>query len=145
MGDIGLVADWRQAHGIPSFSLEYFLGWLFTPLAWLMGVEAADCQPFGSLMGLKIIATEFIAYQSLSNMMVDPAGQAEMSVRSIQIAAYALCGFANLPSIAIQIGGLTGIAPSRRTDFARLGLRAMIGGALASWMTASIAGIFLSG
>ena len=78
-------------------------------------------------------------------MMVDPAGQAEMSVRSIQIAAYALCGFANLPSIAIQIGGLTGIAPSRRTDFARLGLRAMIGGALASWMTASIAGIFLSG
>ncbi len=145
LGDIGRIAAWRQAHDIPSFSLEYFLGWLFTPLAWLMGVEAADCQPFGSLMGLKIIATEFIAYQSLSNMMVDPAGQAEMSVRSIQIAAYALCGFANLPSIAIQIGGLTGIAPSRRRDFARLGLRAMIGGALASWMTASIAGIFLSG
>ncbi len=110
-----------------------------------MGVPWSDCQPFGSLMGLKIIATEFIAYGSLHDMMGGADAEARMSVRSIQIAAYALCGFANLPSIAIQIGGLTGIAPSRRTDFARLGLRAMIGGALASWMTASIAGIFLGG
>ncbi len=143
LGDIEKIAAWRQANDIPPFSLEYFLGWLFTPLAWLMGVPWSDCQPFGSLMGLKIIATEFIAYGSLHDMMGGAEAEAAMSFRSIQMATYALCGFANLPSIAIQIGGLTGIAPGRRTDFARLGLRAMVGGALASWMTASVAGMFL--
>ncbi len=145
LGEVGAIAEWRQAHGIEPLTLQYLLGWLFTPLAWVMGVEWTDCQPFGSLMGVKIIATEFIAYGSLHDMMGGAEAGARMSERSIQMAAYALCGFANLPSIAIQIGGLTGIAPSRRTDFAKLSLRAMCGGALASWMTASVAGIFLSG
>ncbi len=143
LGDLKGIAAWRAAHGIPPFSLQYFLGWLFTPLAWLMGVPASDCQVFGSLLGEKIVATEFVAYLSLADA-IGPATPARLSPRSAQIAAYALCGFANLPSIAIQIGGLTALAPSRREDFSRLGLRAMIGGALASWMTASIAGMFLA-
>ncbi len=143
LGDWTPIAEWREANDIPPFSLQYFLGWLFRPLAWVMGAPWQDCQPLGSLMGEKIVATEFIAYLSLVDMIRSTESGSGMSLRSIQIATYALCGFANLPSIAIQIGGLTGIAPSRRTDFARLGLRAMAGGALASWMTASIAGLFL--
>ena len=137
------VAAWRDAHGLPIFSLEYILGLIFSPLAWTMGVAWHDCIAFGSLMGEKIIATEFVAYLSLAGMAHPAEGAARMSPRSVQIAAYALCGFANFASIGIQIGGLTGIAPNRRSDFARLGLRAMIGGALASWMTAAVAGVVL--
>lgn len=142
-GDWEPVADWRAARDIPPFSLQYLLGWFFRPLAWVMGAAWQDCQTFGALLGEKIIATEFIAYSTLAKIIHDPESATAMSSRSIQIATYALCGFANLPSIAIQIGGMTAIAPSRRSDFARLGLRAMIAGALASWMTASIAGVFV--
>lgn len=144
-GDWQPVAAWRQSHGIEPLTIQYLLGVLFKPLAFTMGVPWEDCRQFGSLMGEKIVATELIAFQSLSEMMHAKQAEQALSFRSAQIAAYALCGFANLPSIAIQIGGLTGIAPNRRQDFARLGLRAMCGGALASWMTASIAGMFISG
>lgn len=143
LGDLDTVAAWRHNHGVPALSLQYILGWLFTPFAWVMGARWEDCQEFGALLGEKLIVTEFVAYISLGEMMHQADGGSAMSFRSTQIATYALCGFANFPSIAIQIGGLSAIAPSRRADFARLGLRAMLAGALASGMTAAIAGMFM--
>jgi CNT family concentrative nucleoside transporter len=133
------VANWRAQHGIPVLTLETILGYILTPLAWCMGVAREDCRNFGSLLGQQVIVTEFVAYLDLANHK--DAGT--MSARSCQIAAYALCGFANLPSIAIQIGGLSALAPERRADFSSIGLRAMVAGALACWMTASIASIFI--
>ncbi len=137
------IALWREQFGIPVLSLEVMLGVVFAPLAWTMGVPWEDCLQFGSLLGQKLIATEFYAYASLAEMAHPEVGEATMNERSIQIGAYALCGFANFASIGIQIGGLTALAPSRRRDFARFGLRAMFAGALASWMTATIAGVVL--
>lgn len=135
------VRAWREAHGVPVVNLQQLLGWLLAPLAWTMSVPWEDCGTFGALLGEKLIATEFIAYTSLAREM--HAAQPMIGDRAAQIATYALCGFANFPSIAIQIGGLTGIAPNRRSDFATLGLRAMLGGAFASWMTAAVASVFL--
>jgi CNT family concentrative nucleoside transporter len=136
----GPVAEWRAAHGVPVLSLQTMLGWVFTPLAWTMGVEWKDCGFFGSLLGHQLIATEFIAYLKLGAGIRDGT----VGPRAAQIATYALCGFANFPSIAIQIGGLSGMAPERRADFATLGLRAMTAGALACWMTGAIASVFIA-
>jgi len=122
------------------WSLERFLGYLLAPLAWLMGVPWVDAPLIGSLLGVKTILNEFVAYQQLSSMLASGSVQ---HPRSIVIATYALCGFANFGSIAIQIGGIGGIAPERRQDLARIGLRAMIGGTLAAFMTATVAGIFI--
>jgi len=124
--------------GLPELTLENILGLLLQPIAWTMGC-AADARPVASLMGQQVIATEFIAYADLARM------QAEGSItpRGAHIATFALCGFANLPSIAIQIGGLSALAPERRSDFARLAPRAMIAGALACWQTAAVASLFL--
>lgn len=129
------------ALGIENLSIQTVLGTLFMPLAWTMGVPWGDCAAFGGLMAEKIVATEFIAYRSLTTAI--HADEPAMTGRSAYIAAYALCGFANFASIGIQIGGLSALAPGRRKDFVALGLRAMIGGAMASWMTASVAGLFL--
>lgn len=134
----------RDGLGWETLSIDTILGWAFTPLAWTMGVAWADCPTFGSLLGQKIVLTEFIAYMNLGEMINDPGGS-RISARTGQIGAYALCGFANFASIAIQIGGLSVIAPGKRREFVTLGLRAMIGGALASWMTASVAGLFIAG
>jgi concentrative nucleoside transporter, CNT family len=131
-------AGWLGA-GQP-LSLESVLGWLLAPLAWLMGVPWADAPAVGTLLGLKTAVNEFVGYLALNAML---AGDTGLSPRSIVIATYALCGFANFSSIAIQIGGIGGIAPSRRSDLARLGLRAMIAGTLAAFMTATIAGILV--
>jgi CNT family concentrative nucleoside transporter len=109
------------------------------PIAWILGAPAADCSTLGSLLGTKIAANEFIAYLDLGDVIKDEA----MSPKSVIIATYALCGFANFASIAIQIGGIGGIAPERKHDLARLGLRAMLGGALASFMTAAFAGLMV--
>ena len=125
--------------GIEGLSLEWLLGGLLAPVAWVMGVPWAESAQVGSLMGLKTVATEFVAYLGLAEVM---AGEA-LSERSATIAAYALSGFANFASIAIQIGGIGGIAPRRRRDLAQLGLRAMIGGSLAAFMTAAIAGVLI--
>jgi CNT family concentrative nucleoside transporter len=100
-----------------------------------MGVPAHDCAAIGSVLGERIILSEFIGYTSLNQATVDH--------RSYTIATYALCGFANVASIAIQVGGIGSLAPERRGDLAKLGLRAMIGGLLATYLTASIAGILL--
>jgi concentrative nucleoside transporter, CNT family len=121
-------------------SLEAILGWLLAPLAWVMGVPWADAPAIGTLLGIKTVVNEFVGYLQLSALL---AGDTPLSPRSVVIATYALCGFANFSSIAIQIGGIGGIAPSRRSDLARIGLRAMIAGTLAAFMTATIAGILV--
>jgi len=116
-------------------TLQAILGWINAPFAWLMGVPAPDCAAIGSVLGERIVLSEFIGYTSLNQVTVD--------VRSYTIATYALCGFANVASVAIQVGGIGSLAPERRGDMARLGVRAMIGGLLATYLTATIAGILL--
>ena len=125
--------------GIEGLSLERILGWLLAPVAWVMGVPWEEAAPVGSLMGLKTVANEFVAFLGLADRM----GDGQLSVRAATIATYALSGFANFSSIAIQIGGIGGIAPRRRQDLARLGLRAMVGGSIAAFMTAAIAGVLI--
>jgi len=122
-----------------TFSLA--CGYLFYPLAWLMGIEARDCFNAGQLLGLKVVANELIAYQKMSGWMADDAATQMISPRSAVILTYALSGFSNFASIGIQVGGIGGLCPERRRDLARLGLRAMTGGMLACCMTACVAGI----
>ena len=127
----------RQAGVTASTPLQTAFGWLNAPFAWLMGVPWKDCEAVGSVMGERIVINEFVGYLSLSKM------SATLDPRSYTLATYALCGFANFSSIAIQIGGIGSLAPTRRADLAKLGLRAMIGGLLASYLTATIAGILI--
>ena len=117
--------------------LQVVFGWANAPFAWLMGVPAHDCYAVGQILGDRIVLNEFIGYLDLTNPAI------HLDNRSFIIATYALCGFANFSSIAIQVGGIGSLAPERRGDMARLGIRAMIGGLLASYMTATIAGILL--
>jgi CNT family concentrative nucleoside transporter len=135
-----LLQSWGALAADQALTLEVLLGWLLAPLAWLMGVPWVDAVTVGSLLGIKTVANEFIAYLQLSDLLAADAG---LSPRSIVIATYALAGFANFSSIAIQIGGIGGIAPSRRHDLSRIGLRAMIGGTIAAFLTATIAGILV--
>ena len=125
-----------------EWSLSAALGYVFAPFAWLMGIEAKDCLLAGELLGKKMVANEFVSYVQLSQW-IQPDSGVELSQRSVTILTYALCGFANFSSIGIQIGGIGGIAPERRRDLARLGFRAMLGGSLACFMTACVAGILL--
>jgi CNT family concentrative nucleoside transporter len=125
--------------GVEGLSLERIFGWALAPLAWLMGVPWQDAGTVGSLVGIKTVLNEFVAYLQLAGIV--GAGGAGLEPRSTVIATYALLGFANFSSIAIQIGGIGGLAPERRSDLARLGLKAMIGGNLAAFMSASLAGM----
>lgn len=134
-----LMANGEYAGYFPG-SLKTLFGTVFAPLVFIMGVPAADMKEVGNLLGLKIAINEFVAYTKLSGLM---AGQA-ISHKSQIMATYMLCGFANFGSIGITIGGLSAMAPERRSDLSRLALKAMIGGALASFMTAVIAGLFYS-
>ncbi len=118
-------------------SLQEIFGKLFAPVAWLLGVRFEDCATIGSLLGTRLVLNEFIAFQALGPL------EKTMDPRSFVIATYALCGFANLSSIAIQIGGIGALAPSRKSDLARLGLKAVLAGTLANFMTACIAGMLL--
>ncbi|MEZ4422893.1 MAG: nucleoside transporter C-terminal domain-containing protein [Gemmatimonadota bacterium] len=126
--------------GFEGITLELLLGWLLAPLAWVMGVPWSDAVSVGSLLGVKTVLNEFVAYLQLSELL---GGGGSLEPRSSLIAIYALSGFANFSSIAIQIGGIGGIAPSRKGDLARIGLRAMIAGSLAAFMTATVAGLVL--
>jgi concentrative nucleoside transporter, CNT family len=126
--------------GFDSLSLQMILGWFLAPVAWLMGVPWSEAGQVGALLGLKTALNEFIAFLQLSALLGDGS---TLSPRSVIIATYALSGFANFSSIAIQIGGIGGIAPSRRHDLSALGLRAMIGGTLAAFMTATVAGMLV--
>ena len=134
---IALVALINYGLGWVGLSLQQIFGWIFAPLAWVMGVPWSEATTFGNLLGTKIAVNELVGYSEL--IKAREAGL--LSPRSVVIATYALCGFANFASIAIQIGGIGSLAPERRADVARLGLRAMFGGALASWLTATVAGV----
>jgi CNT family concentrative nucleoside transporter len=125
-----------------NWSLAGALGYAFYPLAWLCGIESKDCLRAGELLGVKMFATEFNAYAMLGDWEKTDSG-ITLSQRTIDILAYALCGFSNFASIGIQIGGLGGMAPERQSDLARLGLRAMLGGTLACLMTACVAGVLI--
>ena len=125
-----------------QWSLSALLSYLFAPLALIMGVEPADCLKVGELLGIRMVANELVAYEKLAEWTAN-GSQVELSARSEIILTYSLCGFANFASIGIQIAGIGGIAPTRRTDLAQLGLRAMLGGTLACLMTACIAGVLI--
>ncbi len=138
---VDFVLSFIPVAGTP-LSLSRLLGWGLSPLAFAMGVPWAEAPIVGQLLGEKIVLTEFIAYIHLGDIIKGDA--AVLSERSTIIASYALCGFANFASIGIQLGGIGGIAPKRLPDLASISLRAMIGGSLAAFMTATIAGILLS-
>jgi concentrative nucleoside transporter, CNT family len=122
-------------------TLQNILGWINAPFAWLMGTPWKDCMAFGQILGERIVLNEFIGYLDLTNLVKnDPTA---LDPRTVVLATYALCGFANFSSIAIQIGGIGSLAPNRRGDLARFGLRAMLGGLLASYLTATIAGMLI--
>ncbi|MDF1851095.1 MAG: nucleoside transporter C-terminal domain-containing protein [Verrucomicrobiales bacterium] len=124
-----------------GLSLEALLGFLFAPLAAAIGADGGDLLRMGQLLGTRMVANEFVAYLELGTMQEAAA----LSPKSMFLATFALCGFANFSSIGIQIGGIGALAPERRSDLAALGFRAMIGGTLASLLTASIAGMFFTG
>jgi len=127
--------------GIEGLTMEGMLGVLLRPLAWVMGVSWGDAATVGSLIGIKTVLNEFIAYTQLAGIL--GSGGSGLEPRSAIVATYALLGFANFSSIAIQIGGIGGLAPERRGDLSRLGIKAMIGGNLAAFMSASLAGMLL--
>lgn len=136
---ISMVAMVNFILGYANTSLQEILGFIFKPIAWTMGIPWDEAKIVGTLMGEKIVLTELIAFGDLSNFIE----QNLLSERSSIIASYALCGFANFGSIGIQLGGIGAMAPERRNDLSNLVIKAMIGGALASWLTASIAGILI--
>ncbi len=136
---ISIVAMVNYLLGFAGTSIDQILGLIFQPLAWTMGVPWEESALMGTLMGKKIAFTELIAYGDLKEIMA--SGQ--ISERTAIIASYALCGFANFGSIGIQLGGIGAMAPERKKDLAALVSKAMIGGALASWLTATVAGILI--
>jgi CNT family concentrative nucleoside transporter len=135
------VFAFAQTHcGVPlPVTLQDVLGWINAPFAWLMGVPAQDCLSVGQILGERIVLNEFVGYLDLTSH----AKELALDPRSFMIATYALCGFANFSSIAIQVGGIGSLAPERRSEMANVGFRAMIGGLLAAYMTASLAGFLL--
>jgi CNT family concentrative nucleoside transporter len=134
---LALIALTNAALGLVGLSMQQIFGWAFAPLAWSMGVPWQDASTVGNLLGTRMVLNEFVAYSQLGPLKdaLDP--------RSFTIATYALCGFANFSSIGIQIGGIGALAPNRRHDLARLGIRAMLAGTLANFVTATIAGFLL--
>ena len=122
---------------LDHLSLQAILGWVFAPIAWALGVPWRDSQTIGSLLGTRMVLNEFVAYSQLGPL------KATLDPKSFTIATFALCGFANFSSIGIQIGGIGALAPERRHDLARLGLRAMLAGTFANFLTATIAGMLL--
>ena len=127
-------------------SLEQVLGWLFAPIAWVIGIPWHDCPAVGNLLGLRMVTNELIAFQRLGPMkdqiLAGPMGHV-LDPRSFTIATFALCGFANFSSIGIQIGGIGALAPNKKSELARLGIRAMMAGTMANLMSASIVGVML--
>jgi CNT family concentrative nucleoside transporter len=134
---LALIALVNAILGVVHLSLGQIFGWVFAPVAWSMGVPWTDAPRIGNLLGTRMALNEFVAYSQLGQM------KATLDPKSFTIATFALCGFANFSSIGMQIGGIGGLAPNRRHDLARLGLRAMFAGTLANFMTATIAGFLL--
>ena len=136
---LGEVTGLAAALGKPT-DLATILGYVLAPIAWVIGTPWADATAVGGLIGEKIVLNEFVAYAHLSEILKGGT-DIVLSPEATLIATYALCGFANFSSIAIQIGGIGGLAPDRRSDLARFGLRAVLGGSIATFMTATIAGV----
>jgi CNT family concentrative nucleoside transporter len=134
---LALVALVNALLGVVGLSLQQIFGWVFAPVAWSMGVPWRDAPTIGNLLGTRMALNEFVAYAQLGPL------KSQLDPKSFTIATFALCGFANFSSIGIQIGGIGALAPNRRHDLARLGLRAMFAGTLANFMTATIAGFLL--
>ncbi|MDD5765416.1 MAG: nucleoside transporter C-terminal domain-containing protein, partial [Candidatus Marinimicrobia bacterium] len=123
--------------GVFPGSIKTFFGTILKPIAWVMGVSWQSAAEVGNLLGIKLALNEFVAYSTLAGLKASAA----IDPKAIVIATYALCGFANFSSIGIQIGGIGALAPNRRKDLSKVALKAMFGGAIASWITACIAGI----
>lgn len=138
---VAMMAMLNAFLGLFGTTVQEILGWVLSPLAWSMGVPWGEATKLGQLLGEKLVMTELIAYLDLKRML--DAETVQLTQHSAVVASYALCGFANVASIGIQIGGIGGMAPSRRGDLARLGLRAMAAGALVSCLSATIAGILV--
>ena len=138
-GCFGLAHNLLASHGVGWFpsSAEQILGWVFSPVAWLIGIPWRDCPAIANLLGLRMVTNELIAFQRLGPM------QNTLDPRTYTMATFALCGFANFGSIGIQIGGISALAPNKRTELVQLGLRAMLAGTMANLMSASIVGIML--
>ncbi len=136
----GVLSGLFGLFGAEGWTLQQLLGVLMAPVAWLLGVDTSEAARVGTLLGVKTVVNEFVAYLDLAQNL---AGDAPLSERSRVIATYALCGFANFSSIGIQIGGISGIAPERKRELSVLGLRAMIGGTLGAFMTAALAGVLV--
>ena len=134
---LALIALVNAVLGLVGLSLQEIFGWVFAPVAWSMGVPWKDAATVGNLLGTRMALNEFVAYSQLGSL------KAVLDPKSFTIATFALCGFANFSSIGIQIGGIGALAPTRRHDLARLGLRAMLAGTLANFVTATIAGFLL--
>ncbi len=137
---IGEVTGLAQTIGKPT-NLATIFGYVLAPIAWVIGTPWADATTVGSLIGQKVVINEFVAYMDLSQIIQGNVPGVSLSEEGRLIATYALCGFANFSSIAIQIGGIGGLAPDRRQDLAKFGLRAVLGGTIATLMTATIAGV----
>jgi CNT family concentrative nucleoside transporter len=134
---LALVALLNAILGLAGLSMQQILGWVFSPIAWSLGVPWRDAATIGNLLGTRMVLNEFVAYAQLGSL------KATLDPKSFTIATFALCGFANFSSIGIQIGGIGALAPERRHDLARLGLRAMLAGTFANFLTATIAGMLL--
>jgi CNT family concentrative nucleoside transporter len=137
---LGEVTGVAAAIGKPT-DLATLFGYVLAPLAWAIGTPWQDAQTVGSLIGQKVVINEFVAYLQLGEIVNGKVAGVSLTEQGRLIATYALCGFANFSSIAIQIGGIGGLAPERRQDLARLGMRAVLGGSIATFMTATIAGV----
>ena len=120
-----------------SLSIEWLLGWILAPVAWVIGIPLQDVTSVGSLIGTKIVLNEFVAYLKLADLVA----AANLTPKTIAMATFALCGFANLSSIAIQIGGIGSLAPSRKSEIASFGIKAVFAGTMANLMTATWAGM----
>ena len=138
-GMLGGIGEWFNQ---PELSLGIILGWIFKPLAWVMGVPWSDAEVAGHMIGIKLTVNEFVGYSEFSTYLgINPP--VELSDKTKAIVTFALCGFANFGSIAVLIGGVGGMAPNRRGDIARLGIKAVIAGSLANLLSATIAGFFI--
>jgi len=134
---MGGAHNWLAGHGVAEFpsSLQQIFGWIFAPVAWVIGIPWRDCATIGNLLGTRMVINEVVAFTQLGGM------RATLDPRSFTIATFALCGFANFSSIGIQIGGIGALAPNQRGQLAKFGIRAMLAGTMANLMSASIVGI----
>jgi CNT family concentrative nucleoside transporter len=144
IGDFGGLNEWVLSNTpYQEFSLEFILGYAFAPLMWLIGIAKEDMALMGQLLGIKLAASEFVGYIQLADLK-DPLALVHLKYeKSIIMATYMLCGFANFASIGIQVGGIGSLAPGQRKTLSELGMKALIGGTIASLLSATIAGLII--